>query len=177
MAGRVGKFAAYDEYIEFEYAAGQIFFKGNPCLDAIDNGYLVLTFEKTKKDNPFVHGIVLVNGVLDDTEYYEQDSIRKNWDKIMKEEQRKKEEEKIRKQEARMKKKEKVKIRNDHLSDMDNQFEHVEKTHTTSHRLSLRNLLMGPLGVAALWAAFFASLLFLRKLFHLVDTPPKAKNH
>jgi len=32
---KVGRFAAYDEYIEFEYSSGKIFYKGVPCLDAV----------------------------------------------------------------------------------------------------------------------------------------------
>lgn len=72
VVARVGKFAAYDEYIEFEYLAKQIFFRGSPCLDAIVNGNLIVSLEKTEKDNPFIHGIVLYAGNLNETDIEDQ---------------------------------------------------------------------------------------------------------
>jgi hypothetical protein len=60
-------------------------------MEAIQGGQLIVTFEKTKKDNPFVHGIVLYSGNLNgfefycklfavDTDYYQLDEYRKNWE-------------------------------------------------------------------------------------------------
>lgn len=56
----VGRFAAHDEYIEFEYVNGVILHKGVPCMDAVRGGQLIVTLEKTGYDNPYVHGIVLL---------------------------------------------------------------------------------------------------------------------
>lgn len=44
---RSGKFVAHDEYIEFRYVNGKILFKNQPCIGALVDGKLILTFEKT----------------------------------------------------------------------------------------------------------------------------------
>jgi hypothetical protein len=68
VAGTVGKYAALDEYIPFRYNAGMIFFKDNICKNALKDNKLSVEFEKTEYDNPFVHGIVLYEGTLADTD-------------------------------------------------------------------------------------------------------------
>lgn len=59
-----GRLVAYDEYIEFKYVDGQVQIKGTPINDAIVDGKLVLTFEKTNFDNPIINGIVLYEGMI-----------------------------------------------------------------------------------------------------------------
>ena len=45
---KAGRFAAFDEYIEFQYEKGEIIFKNKPLPDAIVNGnQLLVEFEKT----------------------------------------------------------------------------------------------------------------------------------
>lgn len=39
------------------------------CVDAVKNGKLQLILEKTKFDNPYIHGIVLYAGGVNDTDY------------------------------------------------------------------------------------------------------------
>ncbi len=58
-----------------------------------------------------------------ETDYNEQDKLRKDWDMSMKNEARRKEEERIRKEEARLKRREKAKPRNDEYEDFGDDFE------------------------------------------------------
>lgn len=90
---RVGKFAAHDEYIEFEFRSGEIFFKGLPCLGALSQKQLVFTLEKTRFDNPYIHGIVLYSGTLAESDYEDHQELIRNWEKIHAQEERRKEEE------------------------------------------------------------------------------------
>ena len=66
VVSKVGPFAAYDEYIEFEVKGGKLFFNGEECskgYDAVNKKFKV-TFEKTHKDLPKVEGIVLFDGPI-----------------------------------------------------------------------------------------------------------------
>jgi len=85
---KVGKFAAYDEYIEFELRDDIILYKGQPCSNAYRfmNKRLILGFEKTEHDNPKVDGIVLFSGSLADTDYHSLTEARKVWDVYVAEE-------------------------------------------------------------------------------------------
>ena len=64
---KVGKYAAYDEYIEFELNDDIIYYKGKACANAYKfmSKKLILGFEKTDRDNPKVDGIILFQGTLD----------------------------------------------------------------------------------------------------------------
>lgn len=61
---KAGRYAAYDEYIEFEYSQGNLMVKNKKLPDAVQEHSLIVEFEKTEFDNPFVHGIVLYSGSL-----------------------------------------------------------------------------------------------------------------
>ena len=109
-------------------------FKKNPIPDALVNGnQLFVEFEKTEFDNPFVHGLMLYQGSLKDTDYYELPEIRANFDSYLKEEQNKKEEERQRKNDKRKKRKEKVKIRNDLLNELEEEFEETDTVEEGKH--------------------------------------------
>lgn len=56
------------------------------CVDAVKNGKLQLILEKTKFDNPYIHGIVLYAGGVNDTDYSEYQYMKSNWDKVLVEE-------------------------------------------------------------------------------------------
>jgi len=71
LAGKFGRFTAHDEYVEFEFKEGKIFNKNKPCKNAIEDDHLVVVFEKTEKDNPIVNGILLYEGGLSSTDFYE----------------------------------------------------------------------------------------------------------
>jgi len=69
---RVGKNAAYDEYIEFELSSdNSVFSNGKKCNNAMRTGKILVEFEKIGIDNPKVDGIVLFSGSLSDTDFYE----------------------------------------------------------------------------------------------------------
>lgn len=69
---KVGKAAAYDEFIELSYSDGKLKVRDTEVLGAISNGQIVVTFEKGQQDNPKINAIVLLKGTLDDTHNYEQ---------------------------------------------------------------------------------------------------------
>lgn len=61
------KYAAHEEYIEFEVKAGAVWFQGVKIDGALKNGNLQLTFAKGKADNPIVQAIILYNGPISGT--------------------------------------------------------------------------------------------------------------
>ena len=65
---KVGKFAAYDEYTEFEMKADQIFYKNRLCIGAMRGNKLIVQFEKIDIDNPMVSGLLLFGGGLEGTD-------------------------------------------------------------------------------------------------------------
>ncbi|CAG9323754.1 unnamed protein product [Blepharisma stoltei] len=69
---KVGKAAAYDEFIVINYEGGKIKINGNVVENAVSHDELIITFEKGQKDNPKVNAIVLLKGGLEDTHQYEQ---------------------------------------------------------------------------------------------------------
>mmetsp|Transcript_35174 Transcript_35174/g.41060 ORF Transcript_35174/g.41060 Transcript_35174/m.41060 type:complete len:337 (-) Transcript_35174:121-1131(-) len=111
IVGKVGRFAAYDEYTEFEYKNGQIYYQGKECHDALDGNRLIVTFEHLRIDNPMVNGILLYAGSLKDTDYEDIPRLRDEW------EQRQLEK-KDRLDEEMMKKPEKHRQRNDVMGDV-----------------------------------------------------------
>lgn len=66
---KVGKFAAYDEYTEFEMKVDQIFYKDKLCSGALKGNKLIVQFEKINIDNPMVNAIVLYQGGLEGKNY------------------------------------------------------------------------------------------------------------
>jgi len=91
----VGKIAAFDEYIEFEYKDGQIYYENRVCPSAFRNGKLRVVFEKIGMDNPKVDVIVLFQGDLSETDYSDIPQMRTEWDRRVEEENRKKRRRKI----------------------------------------------------------------------------------
>lgn len=72
-AGEAGRFGALNKYVEFDYNNGKVTVDGIECKNAIvDDNKLVVEFEKTILDNPFVHGIILYNGGIDQTDAEDQ---------------------------------------------------------------------------------------------------------
>lgn len=69
---QVGKYAAYDEFIPFEFRDGNILIKGKEAKGCLKNNKLKIDFLKTDFDNPKINAIVLFKGKLEETNYYEQ---------------------------------------------------------------------------------------------------------
>lgn len=119
-----GRLVAYDEYIEFKYVDGQVQIKGTPINDAIVDGKLVMTFEKTNFDNPIINGIVLYEGMIVDTDYYDLPKMKIEWENKMKQEEQKQKDQQRKRTVSKFNRKhKKVKIRNDHLDDMEEDIE------------------------------------------------------
>ena len=82
---KVGKFAPYDEFIEFDVKNKVLLYHGEKVESAISSrGALVLKFLRGKADNPKVNAIVLVKGTLDDTDYKEYQEIYSQKDRLQK---------------------------------------------------------------------------------------------
>ena len=67
---RVGRFAAYDSYIEFELKNNGIYIGGQYCADAYHNGRVRVSYTKIGIDNPMVDAILLFQGDLSGIELF-----------------------------------------------------------------------------------------------------------
>lgn len=72
---KVGRSAAYDEFIELQVRDGKLFHGGQEVSEGWNGTTLKVQFVKTGRDNPKVNGIVLVQGGLKDTNYLEMKSL------------------------------------------------------------------------------------------------------
>ena len=72
---KVGKFAAYDEFVQFKYEGGKVNINNVEAKNAVKNKVLKVDFVKTDFDNPKINGILLYKGKLEETGYYEQKSF------------------------------------------------------------------------------------------------------
>ncbi|CAD8078164.1 unnamed protein product [Paramecium sonneborni] len=173
IVAKVGKYASNDEYIEFEYVAGQVFQNNTLCVGAVQDGKLLVNLEKTKFDNPYIHGIVLYAGGISETDYEEYQYMKDNWEKILSEEKIKEELERQKKSEAKVKRKEKVKFRNDHLNELENEFEVDDQSQSTTapqtKRAGLRTLITSPLGTAGLYISFFFGMSIFTKIISKIS--------
>ncbi|CAD8065823.1 unnamed protein product [Paramecium primaurelia] len=173
IVAKVGKYASNDEYIEFEYIAGQVFHNNVLCVDAVQDGKLQVNLEKTKFDNPYIHGIVLYAGGIVETDYEEYQYMKENWDKVINEEKIKEEYERQKKSEAKVKRKERVKIRNDHLNVVENEFEFDDQSLSTSvpvaKKVGLKALITSPFGTAGLFISFFIGMSILNKIISTIS--------
>ena len=62
---KVGRFAAYDSYVEFEFKNNNIYVNGELCKDAYKVGNkLRVHYTKIGLDNPMIDAIVLFQGDL-----------------------------------------------------------------------------------------------------------------
>jgi len=156
---RVGRFAAYDSYIEFELKNNGVYVDGQYCADAYHNGKVRVFYTKIGIDNPMVDAILLFQGDLSETDYNEQDKMRKDWDLSMKNEARRKEEERIRKEEARLKRRERVKPRNDEFEDFGDDFEDGDFKYTVTR--SIGDYISDYLGLGLVLAVGAAIIYFL----------------
>lgn len=68
----VGKFSAYDEFIEFKYESDKVFIKDVEAVGAVQEEELKIELKKTNFDNPKINGIILLKGSIKDTSYYDQ---------------------------------------------------------------------------------------------------------
>ena len=70
---KVGKFNAYDEFIEFELKNNKVLFEGKEANNAYDSDSktLKITFVKKEQDNPKINALLIVRGTLKDTDYEE----------------------------------------------------------------------------------------------------------
>ena len=70
---KVGKFNAYDEFIEFELKNNKILIEGKEASNAYDSDSktLKITFVKKDQDNPKINALLIVRGTLKDTDYEE----------------------------------------------------------------------------------------------------------
>lgn len=68
---KVGAFAPYDEFIEFDIKQKTVYYQNSPIPSAYkpEKNVVIVSFSKGSKDNPKVNGILLVRGTLADTEY------------------------------------------------------------------------------------------------------------
>lgn len=81
---KVGKFAPYDEFIEFDVKKNTVFFQGRALESAVSTkGGLVVKFIRGKSDNPKVNAIILVKGTLDDTDHATYVEEYRNAEKLM----------------------------------------------------------------------------------------------
>ena len=83
---KVGKGAAYDEYVEFSVKQGQLYIDEQQVRKALSAGKLKVDFIKGAYDNPKINAIALVRGTKADTEFLEQkvklESIAKQKEKL-----------------------------------------------------------------------------------------------
>lgn len=128
----VGKYAAYDSYVEFTMQGDSVFINGKACNGAIQNGKLRVHYTKIGIDNPKVDGIILYKGGLEETDFAEIPQMRRDWERKQIDERRKKEEERMKKEESQIKRKEKKKIRNDDYDDYAEDYEDIENMATGS---------------------------------------------
>jgi len=69
---KVGKFAPYDEFVEFDVKNKVVYFNGQAIDSAITpKDALIVRFVRGGADNPKVNSIILVKGTLADTDYAE----------------------------------------------------------------------------------------------------------
>lgn len=155
IVGKVGPFAAYDEYIEFTFENGKVFFRGEPCENAFDveTGKLKVTFQKIGVDNPKVDGLVLFRGPLAETDFYEIPAMRENWEKRLEMEKKKREEEALRREAAKLKKREKTKVRNDEIEEFEEDFEDIRDNMAAQSS----SFLFGPGGLALVFLVMAAA--------------------
>ena len=106
---------------------------------------------------------MLYSGSLKETDYYELPEIKANWHSHVKEEEVRKEEERMKKMEKKKKRKENVKIRNDLLNELEEEFEETDVVDEAKHQ-SLRQLLVGPIGVGILSLACLIFYIVQEKL-------------
>ena len=69
---KVGKAAAYDEYVEFTVNKGLLYIDGQQVRKGLSAGKLTIDFVKGDYDNPKINAIALVRGTKADTEFFEQ---------------------------------------------------------------------------------------------------------
>lgn len=94
---KIGKFAPFDVFIEFDIKNDKVFYLGEDVPSAITKqGELLVNFLKGKADNPKVNAIALVKGTLEDTDYTEFQEFVKNKEHLERlKEQRIREERKV----------------------------------------------------------------------------------
>ena len=69
---QVGKYAAYDEFVQFKYEKGKVLINNAEAKGALKNGKLKVDFVKTDFDNPKINAIVLYKGKIEETGFAEQ---------------------------------------------------------------------------------------------------------
>jgi len=119
-------------------------------------------------DNPLVNGLVLYDGGIGETDFLELQMYKEDWDKRNKEELRKAYLDKQKKEAAKTKRREKIKIRNDHLDDLDEDFEEIEQSvrvEKTRETPPIRELLMTPMGAVAMIGFFVSSFVLIAFTF------------
>jgi len=84
---KVGKGAAYDEYVEFTVTQGQLYIDNQLVRKGLTAGKLTIEFAKGDYDNPKVNAIAVVKGTKADTEFLEQkaklESIARQKEKLV----------------------------------------------------------------------------------------------
>ncbi len=84
---KVGKGAAYDEFVEFTVLKNQLYINGQLVQKGLTAGKLTVDFVKGFADNPKVNAIALVKGTKEDTEFLEQkaklESIARQKEKLV----------------------------------------------------------------------------------------------
>lgn len=62
-----GKYAAHEEYLEFEIKDAAVYVNNAKIKNGLKAGTLQLTFSKGKADNPIIQAIVIYNGPVECT--------------------------------------------------------------------------------------------------------------
>lgn len=79
-------------YFPIVYKDGKVYFEGKECIEAInETGMLNLNFKHLGIDNPMINSLILYKGILEDTDYYKLDEIKKKYDRMYQEQKSKKE--------------------------------------------------------------------------------------
>mmetsp|Transcript_38629 Transcript_38629/g.43892 ORF Transcript_38629/g.43892 Transcript_38629/m.43892 type:complete len:361 (+) Transcript_38629:32-1114(+) len=83
---KVGRYAAYDKFVQLEIKDGSLFIDDKEVEDAYssDDDELTIDFVKREHDNPKVNGIILVKGTLDDTHYQSHEYLMKEIETLKK---------------------------------------------------------------------------------------------
>ncbi|EAR91684.2 Di-glucose-binding within endoplasmic reticulum protein (macronuclear) [Tetrahymena thermophila SB210] len=166
---KAGRFVAHDEYVEFKYQNGKIYYKNQVCNNGIVDGKLNISFEKTQNDNPFIHGIVVYAGSLDQTDFEDLHNFKAQWERNYANEARKKADQLNKLKEQKLKKQEKIIVRNDH-TDIEEDFEDIEIKEEVKQEQGrtvppLKEMLMTPLGIVCMIGFFFTSFVLISSAF------------
>ena len=83
---QVGRYAAYDEFVQFKYENNKILINNMEAKGALKNGKLKINFVKTDFDNPKINAMVLYKGKIEETGFAEQKKFLEGYKRMVQEE-------------------------------------------------------------------------------------------